>query len=96
MFDAVNELVSAPHRRRHPEGHQHYDALLRPDTLRQELEDGGFEVASLKGVQRRYGLLYQLQVLAAPRSAALARIAMEAVDRTGGEPLEWIVTCRRA
>jgi hypothetical protein len=36
------------------------------------------------------------QVYVAPRSRALARGAMELLDRLGGPPLEWIVTCRRA
>ena len=97
VFDAVNEIVSAPLRARSgSEAHQHYDALLRPDVLRAELEAAGFEVLGLEGVQHRYALLYALQTFVAPRSALVARIAMEAVDRLlGGEPLEWIVICRR-
>jgi SAM-dependent methyltransferase len=96
MFDAVNETVSAPLRREAPPGeYQHFDALLRPDGLRAELARHGLTVTSLAGVQHRYGVLRQLQILVAPRSRAIARSVMEIVDRTGGEPLEWIVTCRR-
>lgn len=97
VFDAVNEVVSAPIRTRSAPGeHRHYDALFRRDALIDELGEAGFDVVRLEGVQRRYRLLYRLQVLGAPRSRPLTRLAMEVVDRfTGGEPLEWIVTCRR-
>ena len=50
---------------------------------------------SLIGVQHRYGALMRCQIHVAPRSAALARVAMELMDRLGGEPLEWVVVCRR-
>ena len=97
VFDAVNEAVSAPLRNKKPAGYDHYDALLRPDVIRCELNAAGFHVASLEGVQRRYRLLHRLQTLIAPRSRPAARLAMELVDRfTGGEPLEWIVTCQAA
>jgi ubiquinone/menaquinone biosynthesis C-methylase UbiE len=96
IFDAVNELVSAPLRQNAPEEYQHYDALLRPEALHDELRRSGFDVLDIAGVQRRYSILRNLQILVAPRSRALARLSMEIVDRCGGEPLEWIVTCRRA
>ena len=97
IFDAVNEVVSAPVRAAAPPGeYAHYDALLRPDAIRDELRTAGFDSISLHGVQHRYPLLAQLQILVAPRSQAVARGAMEIVDRLGGgEPLEWVVTCRR-
>jgi ubiquinone/menaquinone biosynthesis C-methylase UbiE len=97
IFDAVNEVVSAPIRAAADPGeYQHFDALLRPDMIRAELKSAGFEVLSLKGVQHRYSVLAGLQVLIAPRSRVIARTAMELIDRlAGGEPLEWIVTCRR-
>jgi len=50
---------------------------------------------SLIGVQRRYTALLNCQIYLAPRSEALARGAMEIIDRSGGEPLEWVVICRR-
>ncbi len=97
VFDAVNEVVSRPLRTgARPDEYAHFDALHRADALRAEVEAAGFEVVSLRGAQRRYGLLRALQILLAPRSRVLARLAMEAVDRIGdGDPLEWIVTCRR-
>jgi ubiquinone/menaquinone biosynthesis C-methylase UbiE len=97
IFDAVNEVVSAPFRQRAAPGEfQHYDALLRPDELRDELRESGFEVQALVGLQRRYSMLLKCQVYVAPRSARLARAAMEVIDRLGGQPLEWVVVCRRA
>ena len=77
------------------DGRHHYDASLQREALCAELAAAGFEVESLAGAQHRYATLYRLQVLVAPRSAQLARLAMNVVDRSGGEPLEWIATCRR-
>ncbi len=97
LFDAVNERVSAPLRARAgPKEYPIYDALLRPETLRAELERAGFELLRLDGVQRRFSLLRRIQILLAPRSRFLAAAVLRAVDRWGGgEPLEWVVTCRR-
>lgn len=96
IFDAINEVVSAPLRARaKPDEYEHYDALLRPAQLAAELAECGFDVESTEGVQHRYRVLSRIQVLVAPRSKTLARSLMNLVDATGGEPLEWIVTCRR-
>ena len=96
VFDAVNEVVSAPLRQgKGPDEYAHFDALLRPQGLEQELRESGFQTVSLIGVQRRYPALLKCQTLIAPRSTVLARAAMEVIDRSGGEPLEWIVVCRR-
>jgi ubiquinone/menaquinone biosynthesis C-methylase UbiE len=97
VFDAVNEIVSAPIRARAAAGaHQHYDALLRPEEIQRELNDCGFDVLSLQGVQHQYPSLSKIQVLVAPRSRTLARGLMEVVDvMGGGEPHEWVVVCRR-
>src|SRR5712692_4099670 len=44
VFDAVNEVVSAPIRARSAPGeHRHYDALFRRDALIAELCDAGFD-----------------------------------------------------
>ena len=96
IFDAVNATVAGPLRAAAPPGVcGHYDALLRPEQISEELADAGFELVDLAGVQRRYTVLHGLQCLAAPRSRVIARAAMEVVDRLGGEPAEWIVTARR-
>jgi ubiquinone/menaquinone biosynthesis C-methylase UbiE len=95
VFDAVNKRVYEPMRAL-ADGRQHYDASLDRSALCAELASAGFEVESLEGAHHRYATLYRLQVLVAPRSATLARLAMNVVDRVGGgEPLEWIVICRR-
>ena len=97
LFDAVNDEVSAPLRRANPHEYVHYDALVRADEIPRELAAAGLQVVSLEGVQHRYGILRQLQLLVAPRSRPLARAAMEMADRLpGGTPLEWMVLCRRA
>lgn len=95
VFDAVNEVMSRPLRAAKPADFQHYDAMLRPELLREELSEAGFDVTSMIGVQHRFPALMKCQVYVAPRSAALARAAMEVIDRLGGEPLEWVVVCRR-
>jgi len=96
VFDAVNERVSVPLRARsNPEDHVHFDAVLRPESIAEELRESGFTLTSLIGVQRRFSALMACQIYLAPRSAALARGAMEVIDRSGGEPLEWVVICRR-
>lgn len=97
MFDAINEVVSAPIRAgARPGEFEHYDALMRPDALASELLESGLELHSLEGVQHRYPVLARLQTLVAPRVRPLARLAIELTDRFGGgPPLEWIVTCRR-
>ena len=95
VFDAVNQRVYEPLRAL-ADGKQHYDASLDRNALCAELAAAGFEVESLTGAQHRYATLHRLQVLVAPRSAKLARLAMNVVDRVGGgEPLEWVVICRR-
>ena len=98
VFDAVNEPVSAPIRERAEAGEfEHYDWLTRPDLLVAELAEAGLDIVSLEGVQRRYNVLARIRNLVAPRSRAVARLAIELTDRLGGgRPLEWIVTCRRA
>ena len=95
VFDAVNQRVYEPLRAL-ADGKHHYDASLDRNALCAELAAAGFEVESLTGAQHRYATLHRLQVLVAPRSAKLARLAMNVVDRVGGgEPLEWVVICRR-
>jgi ubiquinone/menaquinone biosynthesis C-methylase UbiE len=97
VFDAVNADVSKPLRTHaQPGEYEHFDALLRPEEIRRELEAAGLELSSLSGVQHRYAVLRSLQILVAPRSTALARALIEVTDRLpGGAPLEWIVVCRK-
>ena len=97
LFDAVNAETSAPLRARaQPGEYAHFDALTSPDELRDELQEAGFHLVSLHGVQHHIGTLNACQIYVAPRSRLLARVLMEVVDRLGGAPLEWVVVCRRA
>jgi hypothetical protein len=97
VFDAVNAEVSEPIRAAAAPGeYEHFDALVRLPELSAELRESGFVISSLTGVQHNYPTLARAQVLIAPRSRPIARAVMEVVDRLGGLPLEWIVTCRRA
>jgi hypothetical protein len=97
LFDAVNAEVSGPLRARAAPGeYRHYDALLSEDAVREELQEGGFNLVTLEGVQHHIRALNACQVYLAPRSRVLARALMEVLDRLGGKPLEWIVVCRRA
>lgn len=96
VFDAVNARVSKALRAAARDGeYLHYDALLDADEVTREVRAEGFSVVSLIGVQHRMAWLQRVQVLVSPRSRPLARLAMELLDRSGGEPLEWVVVCRR-
>jgi SAM-dependent methyltransferase len=96
IFDAVNRLVSQALRHGAAPGeYEHHDALLTSSELKHELELAGFQVSALIGVQYRYSWLRKCQIYIAPRSQRLARWAMEGFNRLGGEPLEWVVVCRR-
>lgn len=95
VFDAVNKVVSTPLREHDREAHRHYDALLTPALIQDEVQRSGLRLVRLEGVQHRFPLLYKIQVLVAPRARRVASAAMEMIDRLGGEPLEWIVTCQR-
>jgi ubiquinone/menaquinone biosynthesis C-methylase UbiE len=95
VFDAINAEVYES-MRAIADGGGHYDASLDRKSLAAELSEAGFEVESLAGAHHRFPTLRRLQVLVGPRSPRLARLAMNVVDRLGGEPLEWIVVCRRA
>ncbi len=96
VFDAVNAKVSKALRAAARDGeYLHYDALLDADQVGREVRAEGFSVVSLVGVQHRMAWLQRVQVLVSPRSRSVARFAMELLDRSGGEPLEWVVVCRR-
>jgi ubiquinone/menaquinone biosynthesis C-methylase UbiE len=85
VFDAVNVVVSEPLRATAGgDEYQHFDALVTPAEVTDELREAGFD-----------SLMHKAQIYVSPRSSRLSRLLMEALDRTGGEPLEWVVTCRR-
>lgn len=97
VFDAVNELVSRPLREKSPGEYRHYDAMYRLNVLHSELRAHGFEPVSFEGVQHGFPTMQKIQVLVGPRSRLMTRWMLEVCDRVpGSEPLEWIVTCRKA
>jgi SAM-dependent methyltransferase len=95
VFDAVNRAASERLREQGSPGPV-FDALLTADEVKEELRDSGFADITMAGVQYRYAAQYAVQVYVAPRHEPIARAAMEVIDRLGGEPLEWIVSCTRA
>jgi SAM-dependent methyltransferase len=95
VFDAVNRVVSEPLRAENPGEYKHYDALLSPEEIAAEVEAGGFELIRLEGVQHRYSMMMTCQRNFATRAPGLALGVMKMLDRCGGQPLEWVVVCRR-
>ena len=96
ILDAVNERVSRPLRQQNPAAYPIYDELYTPKSLKDELAQNGFEVVSLKSVQKMFTWQYRSQVLLGPRSAFLNRLLIRGLERVPvRDGLEWIVTCRR-
>jgi SAM-dependent methyltransferase len=97
IMDAVNERVSRPLRQAHPEDYPIYDELYQEDALRRELAGAGLQVMTLEPVQKFFGWQSGSQILLGPRANWLNRWVIRALERLPGRnPLEWIVTCRRA
>jgi len=96
LFDAVNERVSRPLRVRNPESYPIYDELYpNPQTIISEVEEEGFRVVRLTGVQRCFPVQSLVQNLVGPRSRWLCRSMIRALEKFRfASPLEWIVTCR--
>lgn len=96
IMDAVNERISGPLRQANPDEYVVYDVLYRPEVLKAELSSAGFEVESMEPVQKFFRLQSRSQVFLGPRMNWLNRRIIRGLERIpGGEPLEWIVTCRR-
>ena len=91
IFDAVNQRGA-------PAGADRYrihDVLYTRDMLERELVDHGFTPLSYTDIIRQMWLQYRLQLLVAPRSTRLARLLIRSLERVPGEPLEWVVVCRK-
>lgn len=96
VMDAVNVRLSKPLRDASPEEYKVHDELYTPEQIRAEMLEAGFEVLSLKPVQKRYGLQHRSQTLIGPRANWLNNLivrGLEALPARDG--LEWVVTCRR-
>lgn len=97
VFDAVNIKVGLPSVQREGLDKQRvYDEFYRREMLQQELLQHGFTPLSLTPVIRHMTLQQQIQVLIGPRSTALARRLIRLLELVPGEPLEWVVVCRKA
>jgi SAM-dependent methyltransferase len=97
IMDAVNERVSKPLREARPEDYRVHDELYRPDELKLELCNAGFEPPSLAPVQKCFGLQFRSQVIIGPRANWLNRLIIRGLEKLPvRDGLEWIVTCRRA
>jgi ubiquinone/menaquinone biosynthesis C-methylase UbiE len=98
IMDAINERVSLPHRRANPNDYVIYDKLYRDlDELRQELAAHGFLLEAAYPVLQWFWAQSSLQSLLGPRSDWLCRKLIGAMERLpSGQPLEWVVACRRA
>lgn len=93
VFDAVNVAVDLPSRK---EPSPIYDVFYTPDEIRRELADHGFTTLALVDVIRHFTLQHWLQVVVAPRSHGLARALIAALEHVPGDPLEWVIVCRKA
>jgi SAM-dependent methyltransferase len=96
VFDAVNRTAGLAARVRDGlDTHPVFDEFYRPVDLRAELLEEGFELLSLTDVMRHMALQQSLQVYIGPRSNALARALIQGLEYVPGDPLEWIVVCRK-
>src|SRR5258706_12878284 len=91
VLDAVNARTVPPGADQYPI----YDVFYDRETLTRELVEHGFTPIDLTDVIRHMWLQYRLQILVAPRSHALARLLIRSLELVPGEPLEWVVVCRK-
>jgi SAM-dependent methyltransferase len=97
VFDAVNEPVAAPLRMKEDQSNYPiYDVLYRKDALVEEITRQGFEVVSLTPLMRHISLQQKIQVYLGPRSYSAAKALIQFLEYMPGDPLEWIVECRKA
>lgn len=97
VLDAVNDRVSAPLRRAHPEEYPIFDKCYQLPELRAELHAAGLEPIEIVPVQKYYPLQYRSQVWLGPRANWANRLIVRGLERLPWcDGLEWIVTCRRA
>ena len=96
VFDAVNRSAGLAARVRDGlDLHPVYDEFYSREQLTSELAAQGFTVLSLTEVMRHMALQQRIQILVGPRSHNLARQLIALLERVPGDPLEWIVVCRK-
>lgn len=80
----------------HVDRHAVYDELYTPDSLRQELEEHGFRLTTLRGVILHHSLQRRLNRLRAYGLHGLARRMIAALEHVPSEnPSTWMVLCER-
>lgn len=94
VFDAVNVAVDLPSRGTEPS--PIHDVFYTAGEIRAELAAHGFEPVALVDVIRHFTLQRWLQIVVAPRSYGLAHRLIAALEHVPGDPLEWVVVCRKA
>jgi ubiquinone/menaquinone biosynthesis C-methylase UbiE len=96
IFDAVNDRVGRPARTRDdPANCPVFDEFYTRASLQAELVAHGFTTIALVDVIRHMTLQQRIQVLIGPRSNGLARRLISLLERVPGDPLEWVVVCRK-
>jgi ubiquinone/menaquinone biosynthesis C-methylase UbiE len=96
IFDAVNVKVGVPARVQDGlAAYPIYDEFYTREALDRELIQHGFTPMSVTPVIRHMTLQQKIQVLVGPRSNALARRLIALLEHVPGNPLEWVVVCRK-
>jgi len=97
VFDAVNYDVSYPLRVKDGlDNYPVYDKLYRFKELGEELKANGFEIIDYRSIQKNYLSQGFIQIWIAPRSYSLAYWLIKMIEKLNiGEPLEWIILCRK-
>lgn len=96
LFDVVNEKVSAPLRKSSPEEYPVYDEIYpNVNAIAKELKEHGFLLTSALPILRCFRLQRSAQILVGPRWGWCCRTLIRGMEWWPGDPLEWIVECRR-
>jgi ubiquinone/menaquinone biosynthesis C-methylase UbiE len=97
MVDALNRLVSYPHRlRRGLDRYQIYDVLYLREELEAELGAAGFRVAAVEGMLKHFTLQQPLNRLRRLGFAGMARALIASLERLpGGNPSTWMLHCEK-
>jgi SAM-dependent methyltransferase len=97
MVDALNRLVSLPHRiKRGLDAYQIYDELYRREEIEAELGDAGFRVVAVQGMLKHFALQQPLNRLRRIGFGRAARVLIAALERLpGGAPSGWMLLCQK-
>jgi SAM-dependent methyltransferase len=95
MVDALNRLVSLPHRRKRGLDHyQIYDELYRREEIEAELSAAGFRVVAVEGILKHFAWQQPLNRLRRVGFASVARSLIASLERLpGNNPSTWMLLC---